>query len=94
MVLSALTVCCEEISCVKNFVDRQTAQTERPNDRRYALVHGFLLTAPVVMDIPQISFTPPSPPSSHVAVGMNWRHEAGADFRATRKPPAEYKISR
>ncbi|GFO26792.1 hypothetical protein PoB_005329700 [Plakobranchus ocellatus] len=53
MVLSALTVCCEEISCLKTFVDRQTAQTERQTDRRYASVHGFLLTAPVVMDIPE-----------------------------------------
>ncbi|GFN74231.1 hypothetical protein PoB_000073700 [Plakobranchus ocellatus] len=53
MVLSALTVCCEEISYLKTFVDRQTAQSERQNDRRYALVHGFLLTAPVVMDIPR-----------------------------------------
>ncbi|GFO02661.1 hypothetical protein PoB_002916600 [Plakobranchus ocellatus] len=52
MELSALTVCCEEISCLKTFVDRQTAQTERQNDIRYALVQGFLLTAPVVMDIP------------------------------------------
>ncbi|GFO20994.1 hypothetical protein PoB_004749900 [Plakobranchus ocellatus] len=92
MVLSALTVCCKEISCLKTFVDRQTVQTERPNDRRYALVHGFLLTAPVVMDIPQISFAPPSPPSNQAVAGRNWRHEAAPDFRATLKPPAEYKI--
>ncbi|GFO14375.1 hypothetical protein PoB_004088000 [Plakobranchus ocellatus] len=94
MELSALTVCCEEISCLKTFVDRQTAQTERPNDRRYALVHGFLLTAPVVMDIPQISFAPPSPPTNQAVAGMNWRQEAAADFRATLKTPAEYKIRR
>ncbi|GFN77404.1 hypothetical protein PoB_000391000 [Plakobranchus ocellatus] len=65
---------------------------ERPNDRRYALVHGFPLTAPVVMDIPQISFAPPSPPTNQAVAGMNWRQEAAADFRATLKPPAEYKI--
>ncbi|GFO32495.1 hypothetical protein PoB_005900000 [Plakobranchus ocellatus] len=35
------------ISNLKTLVDRQTAQTERHNDRRYALVHGFLLTAPL-----------------------------------------------
>ncbi|GFO11467.1 reverse transcriptase [Plakobranchus ocellatus] len=36
--------------------DRQIAQTERLNGRRYALVLGFPLTAPVVMDIPSTVF--------------------------------------
>ncbi|GFN86097.1 hypothetical protein PoB_001260300 [Plakobranchus ocellatus] len=61
---------------------------------RYSMVHGLPLTAPVVMDIPQISFAPPSPPSNQAVAGRNWRHEAAAEFRATLKPPVENKIRR
>ncbi|GFN80262.1 hypothetical protein PoB_000676800 [Plakobranchus ocellatus] len=37
----------------------------------------------------QISFASPSPPSHQAVAGMNRRHEAAVDFRATLKPPAE-----